>query len=184
MAVGRQNVTRPTGTRDGGRPGRVDFALGQVAASSAVAAPPVSRARASGLDALADADVLFLLRVAVGVDAVGGDAERAVGRGLAALLVQLHEDHRVGGPVPERRVHRVRDEVVRVDRALAGDRPPAQFARPAVRAERPRRVAEEVALDALLEVELAGRRLLELLDVRRQRQISGRTPKAKLGLPS
>ena len=29
--VGRQNVTRPTGTRDGGRPGRVGFALGQVA---------------------------------------------------------------------------------------------------------------------------------------------------------
>ena len=39
LPVGRQNVTRPTGTRDGGRPGRVGFALGQVAASSAVARP-------------------------------------------------------------------------------------------------------------------------------------------------
>ena len=71
-----------------------------------------------------------------------------------------------GGPVAERRVHGVRDVVVGVDGALAGDGRPREVRAAALGAHRAGRVAHEVAVGARLQVQRAGSCLLEILDVR------------------
>src|SRR5580658_10273660 len=105
----------------------------------------VAQRHEAGTYPLADSNLLLVLgpRWIVGADQVTDEAHgyqlilaAALPRNRS-LLVKLDQHDRVRNPVAERRLNRLDDDLVAVDRAQAAHRPPIPFPRHAERAGRP-----------------------------------------------